>query len=245
MFRAIGALLMAAIYLIFTLPYLGILGLLRKKWPTLGEKTSFRMVQFGFRMVLLPCGIKLKTIGLENIPKDRPVMFAGNHRSYFDVILTYPQLPPVTAFVAKSDFEKVPILPVWMKRLHCEFLVKDDIRQNMQSIMGAINSVKAGYSMFIFPEGQRNKGDDERQLLPFHEGSFKIATRTKCAIVPVAINGTRDIFENHFPAVKSGHVTIEYGKPIETAGMSREELKGIGAKVREIVQDMVIKNHEN
>lgn len=244
MFRAIGALIMAAVYLIVTLPYLGIVGLLRKKWPALGEKTSFRMVQAGFRMVKAPCGIRLDTCGLENIPKDRPVMFVGNHRSYFDVILTYPQLPPVTAFVAKSDFEKVPILPIWMRRLHCEFLVKDDIRQNMQSIMGAIDSVKKGYSMFIFPEGMRNKGADERELLPFHEGSFKIATRTKCAIVPVAICGTRDIFENHFPKVKSGHVIIEYGRPIETKDLSREELKGIGGKVRDVVKDMVVRNHD-
>lgn len=235
---------MAAIYLIVTLPYLGIVGLLRKKWPTLGEKTSYKMVQFGFRMVKLPCGIKLDTYGLENIPKDQAVMFAGNHRSYFDVILTYPQLPPVTAFVAKSDFEKFPILPIWMRRLHCEFLVKGDIKQNLKSILGAIDSVKKGYSMFIFPEGMRNKGDDERELLPFHEGSFKIATKTKCAIVPVAICGTRDIFENHFPKVKSGYVIIEYGKPIETKDLSREELKGIGEKVRQTIQDMVVKNHD-
>ena len=244
MLRAIGALIMAALYLIVTLPYLGILGLLRKKWPTLGDRTSFRMVQFGFRMVKLPCGIRLDTCGLENIPKDRPVLFVGNHRSYFDVILTYPQLPPITAFVAKSDFEKVPILPIWMKRLYCEFLVKDDIRQNLESIVRAIGTVKKGVSMFIFPEGKRNTGDDERALLPFHEGSFKVATKTKCAIVPVAICGTRDLFENHFPKVKGGHVIIEYGKPIETAGMSREELKGIGAKTREIVQEMVVKNHD-
>lgn len=244
MLRAIGAVLMAAIYLIGTLPYLGIVGLLRKKWPTLGDRTTFRMVQFGFRMVLLPCGIRLDTIGLENIPKDRPVMFAGNHRSYFDVILTYPQLPPITAFVAKSDFEKVPILPIWMRRLYCEFLVKGDIRQNLESIIGAIDSVKKGISMFIFPEGMRNTGDDERELLEFHEGSFKIATKTKCAIVPVAICGTRDIYENHSPKVRSGHVIIEYGKPIETASLSREELKGIGAKTQKIIQEMVVRNHD-
>lgn len=244
MLRSIGAILMAALFLIITLPYLGIVGLLRRKWPHLGEKTSFRMVQFGFRMVKIPCGIRLDTYGLENIPKDRPVLFIGNHRSYFDVILTYPQLPPITAFVAKSDFEKFPILPIWMKRLYCEFLVKDDIRQNLQSILGAIDSVKKGVSMFIFPEGMRNKGEDERELLPFHEGSFKIATRTKCAIVPVAICGTREIFEDHFPVVKKGHVIIEYGKPIEVKDLSREELKGIGEKTRKIIREMVVRNHE-
>lgn len=244
MLRAAGAVLMAAIYLVFTLPYLGIVGLLRKRWPGLGDKASFRMVQAGFRMVKAPCGIKLDTYGLDRVPKDRPVLFVANHRSYLDVILTYSQLPALTGFVAKSDFEKVPILPIWMRRLQCQFLVKDDLRQNLKSILGAIQSVKDGCSIFIFPEGRRSTGEDERDLLPFHEGAFKIAQKTGCPIVPVAICGTRDRFEQHFPKVTGGHVIIEYGEPIETAAFSREDWKGIGERVRGVVQDMVVKNHE-
>ena len=244
MIRTILAVILAAIFLILSLPILGVEWLIRKKWPHFGEKSGFRIVQFGFWLVRLPMGIRLDVIGRENIPAEGPVLFIGNHRSYLDVVLVYPLLPRLTGFVAKSDFLKFPILPIWMKRLRCEFLIKDDLKQNLTSILNAISHVKDGVSMFIYPEGQRATGPDETQLMEFHEGSFKIATKTGCPIIPVATVGTRERFETHFPKLRGGHVIIEFGKPIEIAGMSREELKGIGAKTRAVVEEMVKRNHE-
>lgn len=244
MVRTIIAVLLTALILILTLPFLGIQWLLQKKWPHFGERGSFRFMQFSFKLVSLPLGIRLDVIGRENIPADRPCLFIGNHRSYLDVVLGYPLFPAMTGFVAKNAFTKFPILPIWMRRLYCQFLVEGDMKQNLQSILAAIDNVKAGVSMCIYPEGQRGTGEDERELLEFHEGSFKIATKTKCPIVPVAVVGTRECFERQFPRARAGHVIIEYGKPIETADLSREELKGIGAKCREIVLEMVKRNHD-
>lgn len=244
MIRTILAVILAAVFLILSLPILGVEWLLRKKWPHLGEKSGFRIVQTAFFLVRLPSGIRLDVIGKENIPKDRPVLFIGNHRSYLDVILVYTVLPRLTGFVAKSDFLKVPVLPIWMKQLCCEFLVKDDLKQNLTSILNAIEHVKDGVSMFIYPEGTRNTEPDETQLLEFHEGSFKIATKTGCPIVPVAVAGTRECFETSFPRLRPGHVILEFGEPIETAQLSRQELKGIGAMAREITAEMVKRNHD-
>jgi len=244
MIRTILAVILAAVFLILSLPILGVEWLLRKKWPHLGEKSGFRIVQTAFFLVRLPSGIRLDVIGKENIPKDRPVLFIGNHRSYLDVILVYTVLPRLTGFVAKSDFLKVPVLPIWMKRLYCEFLVRDDLKQNLQSILNSIEHVKDGVSMFIYPEGGRNTGPDERELLEFHEGSFKIATKTGCPILPVAVAGTRECFETQFPKCRPGHVILEFGEPIETAGLSRQELKGIGARTRAVIEEMVRRNHD-
>jgi len=244
MIRVIIAVILTAVILIATLPFLGIQWLIQRKRPHFGERGSFRFFQFAFKVVSLPLGIKLDIIGRENIPTDRPCLFIGNHRSYLDVILGYPLFPTMTGFVAKNDFTRVPILPIWMKRLYCQFLVEGDLRQNLQSILAAIENVKQGVSMCIYPEGKRGTGEDERELLEFHEGSFKIATKTKCPIIPVSVNGTRECFERQFPRVIPGHVIIEYGKPIETASLSREELKGIGAKCRQVVKEMVDRNHD-
>lgn len=235
--------ILAALVMIVSLPFLGLQWLLQKKWPHFGEKFSFRYMQFAFRLVRLPLGVRLDVYGRENIPRGRPCLFIGNHRSYLDVILGYPLLPELTGFVAKNDFTKVPIMPVLMRRLYCQFLVEGDLRQNLQSILAAIDNVNQGVSMFIYPEGKRGTGEDERELLPFHEGSFKIATKTKCPIVPVAVTGTRECFERQFPKARPGHVIIEFGTPIEVEGMTREELKGIGASCREIVKEMVCRNH--
>ena len=244
MLRTILAVIITALFMIVSLPILGVEWLIRKKWPHFGEKSGFRIVQFAFRLVRLPMGIRFDVIGKENIPDDRPVLFIGNHRSYLDVILGYTTLPYLTGYISKSDFLKVPVLPIWMKRLYCEFLIKDDLKQNLASILAAIEHVKDGVSMFIYPEGTRGTGPDETELLEFHEGSFKIATKSGCPIIPVAIVGTRERFETQFPRVRPGHVIMEFGKPIETAGLSRQELKGIGAKTRLVVEEMVKRNHE-
>lgn len=244
MIRTILAFILAAIVVIIAIPFLGLQWLLQKKWPHFGEKFGFRYMQFAFRMVGLPIGVKLDVIGRENIPEGRPCLFIGNHRSYLDVIFGYPTLPSMTGFIAKHDFTKVPIMPIMMRRLYCQFLVEGDLRQNLQSILTAIDNVKQGVSMYIYPEGKRSTGEDERELLEFHEGSFKIATKTKCPIVPVAIVGSRECFERQFPKARAGHIIIEYGTPIEVEGMSREDLKGIGAKCREVVAEMVRRNHD-
>ena len=79
-------------------------------------------------------------------------------------------------------------------------------------------------------------------MLPFKEGSFKIATKTGCPIVPVSINNSAEIFENHIPRMKKTHVIIEYGTPIYPKELSRDELKVIGTTCQQMIQDMIIRN---
>lgn len=119
--------------------------------------------------------------------------------------------------------EKVPLLSTWMKRLHCLFLDRNDLKQGLKTILTAIEKVKSGISICIFPEGTRNKNEDELDMLPFHEGSFKIAAKTNCPIIPMAISGSADIWENHFPRVKKTHVILEYGKPIYIDQLEKED----------------------
>ena len=108
--------------------------------------------------------------------------------------------------------------------------------------MQGIDYVKDGVSMCIFPEGTRNTGED--LLLPFKAGSLKIAEKTGCPIVPMAITGSADILENHFPHIKKTHVVIEYGKPIYPNELDAETKKHIGAYVQNIVQETINKNAE-
>ena len=84
------------------------------------------------------------------------------------------------------------------------------------------------------PEGTRNRGE-EFDLLPFKEGSLKMAEKAGCGIVPVAISNTAAVFENHIPWVKKAHVIIHYGKPIYPADVPKEERKHLGASVRETI----------
>ncbi len=202
--------------------------------------SSLRIVQWAFKVIIAMTGVKLDVIGEENI-SDEAVLFVGNHRSYFDIVVTYARCKRLTGFVSKKEMEKIPLLSVWMKYLYCLFLDRTNARAGLKTIMTAIEQIKNGISIWIFPEGTRNKGE-ELSMLDFKDGAFKISTKTGCAIIPVSINNMADIFEAHMPFVRRTHVIIEYGKPIYPNELDAETKKHIGDYVQNIIQETINKN---
>ena len=244
MIRFILVILTAFLYLILSIPVLLVLLLIRKKKPEVCDKVSRALIRWIFRVILFFAGTKITVEGQENIPKDRAVLYIGNHRSYFDIVLTYSRCPIRTGYIAKKEMEHYPLLSNWMRYLHCLFLDRKDIKQGLKTILTAIEKVKSGISICIFPEGTRNANADELELLPFHEGSFKIASKSGCAIIPIAMNNTAEIFEAHMPKIKSTHVVLEYGKPIYVKELSREDQKHLGVYTQNVIHEMLEKNKE-
>ena len=218
-------------------PVLSFIGIFNKNKE---ERVSQKIVQAMFKYILLCAGTKVTVIGEENVPKDEPVLYIGNHKSNFDTIITYARCPNLTGYVAKNNLEKIPFLRTWMKRLHCLFLNREDIREGLKVILTAIDYVKEGYSICIFPEGGRNK--TENPTIPFHEGSFKVATKTGCKIIPMAIANSEHIMETQTPFLKATHVVLQYGKPIDPAKLEGDDKKFIGAYTRRIIEEMLEDN---
>lgn len=231
-------------YLILSIPILLAEWVVGKFNPRAKDISSLRIIQTVFRFILKVTGADITIIGHENVPKDQAVLYIGNHRSFFDILLTYVHCPDLTGYVAKKEMEPIPLLSIWMRYLHCLFLDRKDIKEGMKTILTAIEKVKNGISICIFPEGTRNKGNNELELLPFHEGSFKIATKSGCPIIPMAISNSAEIFENHFPKIKPCKVVVEYGKPIYPEQLSKEDKKRLGAYTQGIILEMLKKNQE-
>lgn len=229
-------------YLILSIPLLIAEWIIGKFDPLKKEISSLRIIQTVFRYILFITGVKVTVIGEENVPKDTPVLYIANHRSYFDILLTYCRCPIRTGYVAKKEMESFPLLSTWMRYLHCLFLDRTDLKQGLKTILEAVEKVKSGISICIFPEGTRNKGEDELDMLPFHEGSFKIATRANCPIIPIAMNNTAQMYEAHSPKVKPCHVVLEYGKPIYPDQLSKEDKKHIGVYTQNVIREMLKKN---
>lgn len=229
-------------YLVLSIPLLIAEWIIGKFSPIKKDISSLRIIQAVFRFILWITGVKVTVIGEENVPKDTPVLYIGNHRSYFDILLTYVRCPIRTGYVAKKEMERYPLLANWMRNLHCLFLDRKDIKQGMKTILEAIEKIKSGISICIFPEGTRNKNTSELDMLPFHEGSFKIAVKAKCPIIPIAMNNTSEIFEAHLPKIKPCHVVIEYCKPIYPDELDKEDKKHLGAYTQNIILETIRKN---
>lgn len=241
--RTIITVLYIFLFLILGLPILGIEWIISKFNKAHADMVQLRIVQWGLKCVAFISGVKLTVIGEENVPKDEPVLYIGNHRSFFDVVVTYARCPGLTGYIAKDGVNKVPIFRIWMKRLHCIFLKRDDMKEGLKVILKAIEYVKSGISICIFPEGTRNKDrDNPTSLLPFKEGSFKIAIKTGCKIVPMALIGTADILENHFPWIHSTDIKLIYGEPIDVSALDKDQQKHVGAYCQTVVEELIRSN---
>lgn len=241
--RTIITVLYIFLFLILGLPVLGIEWIISKFNKAHADMVQLRIVQWGLKCVAFISGVKLTVIGEENVPRDEPVLYIGNHRSFFDVVVTYARCPGLTGYIAKDGVNKVPIFRIWMKRLHCIFLKRDDMKEGLKVILKAIEYVKSGISICIFPEGTRNKDrNNPASLLPFKEGSFKIASKTGCKIVPMALIGTADILENHFPWIHSTDIKLIYGEPIDVSDLDKDQQKHVGAYCQTAVEELIRSN---
>lgn len=231
------------LFLIISTPLLVIEWLIGKSNPHKRDWQSLRVVQAIFRFILKIAGASITVKGFEHIPNGQSVLYVGNHRSYFDILVGYVTVPSLTGFVAKKEMEKAPLLSNWMRNVNCLFLDRINMKEGLKTILLGIEKVKQGISIWIFPEGTRNRSDDILDLLPFKEGSLKIAEKSGCPVIPVAITGTAEIFEKQFPKMKPSQVIIEFGEPIILKELAPEEKKFAGAYTRNVIRTMLEKNN--
>ena len=239
MLRYVIIILFVALFLVGSIPLLLVEWIIGKFNQDLKNKSSMAIVLWAFRTILWLAGTKVIVNGEENIPQDTAVLYVGNHRSLFDIPITYVRVPRPTGYIAKLELKKIPVLQFWMSNMHCLFLDRKNIKQGLKTILTGIEKAKSGISVCIFPEGTRNKNND--LVLPFHEGSFKIAEKAGVPIVPMVLVNTASIFEDHFPKVKKATVIVEYLEPIYLDKLEKEQKKFIGAYVHDLIEERYLK----
>ena len=227
------------LFLIFSIPMVWKLRELQKTDPQAARQKSQRIVGGVFRLIIRLAGITYEVQGLEHIPMDRAVLYVGNHRSYFDIVVGYAVLPGPTGFVAKKEMKRWPLLRDWMELVNCLFLDRQNIKEGLKTILEGIEKVKSGISLWIFPEGTRCENEDCTELLPFREGSLKIAEKSGCPVIPVAIRGTAEVFETHIPWIRPSHVVIRFGEPVYIKELKGDARKFSGAYIRDIIISML------
>ena len=145
------------LFLILSIPLLIVEWIIGKFNMDFKGKSSLAIVKWAFRVVLFLAGTTVIVKGEENVPKDEPVLYIGNHRSYFDILITYVRVPRPTGYIAKREMLRYPSLVNWMKNLHCLFLDRNDLKQGLKIILTAIDKVKSGISICIFPKVPETK----------------------------------------------------------------------------------------
>ena len=149
-------------------------------------------------------------LGKENIPNEGAFIFAGNHRHSYDPLLVIMSTNRIVHFMAKKEL---------FKGLQGKILLKAGLirvnrsRPNPGVVKRAINFLQKGGVVGIFPEGTRNKTEED--LLKFKYGAVSIAQKTNSPIIPFAIRGKYKIFGKE--------LTLEFGKPIYVGDIALDE----------------------
>jgi 1-acyl-sn-glycerol-3-phosphate acyltransferase len=174
-------------------------------------------------------GVDFVVKGKENIPENEAVIYVPNHQGIFDMPALILNTPTPCGFIAKKELQKVPIVRTWMWLLDCVFIDRENKREARVAIKEAIELIKKGRSMVIFPEGTRSR---DGIPLPFKSGVMMIAKETKAKIVPVVLEGIIDRFEGP-KNITPGTVKITFLPAIETENLSRDEMKAMPDEIRE------------
>ncbi len=237
--RSILIIALIVVYVIATLPAILVFHIISKKNPKKAERGAHACMSWLLRSIAFIAGTKLVIKGFENVPTDKPVLYVSNHSSYFDIIFTYPRCALPTAYVAKSDLQHIPFFSIWGRLMRCLFFDRNDAKSSIKMIMDCTEDLKTDTSVYIFPEGMRNKTPGGLPLNKFHDGSFKPAQRSGAPIIPIAIKDAASVWEAHMPWVKKKTIYITYGDPIYYKDLAPEDRKHIGGYVQKIVEDML------
>ena len=177
-------------------------------------------------------GSKITVNGFENIPTNETVLFVSNHQGYFDIPLLMSIIDIPHGFIAKKELEKIPGISMWMRYINCIFMDRENMRKSATAIVEGIKLLRGGYSMVIFPEGTRSKGNT---VAEFKAGSMKLATKSKCPIIPVTIDGSYKLLESHNGKIGKAPNTVTFHKAIDATNLSKDELNELHNTVKNIV----------
>ncbi|NDL68278.1 lysophospholipid acyltransferase family protein [Anaerotalea alkaliphila] len=234
--RRVGFFLFFPLYFLLSMPYLAYGRLLGWKDRQARIRLAYGFTRLTSRLLLGMAGAKLHFQGVENIPRDRAVLFVGNHRSMLDIPLLMMAVDFPIAFIAKQEMDKVLLMRGWVHLLDCVLLDRKDPRKALKSILYGIDKLKAGESLVVFPEGTRTPGD---RMLPFKQGSLQLAEKSGVPVVPFGIQGTEAVLEQNGWNLKPGDVSIRFGTPLDLSNLGPEEQKRSAAYVQNLVEALI------
>jgi 1-acyl-sn-glycerol-3-phosphate acyltransferase len=196
--------------------------------PSLAVRRA--LLQSTARLWLRLIGIRVAASGLSNIPKDRASLLTPNHSSYLDSFILAAVLPPRFVFLAKKELDRNAFISIFLRRLGTLFAEREDAGKGVQDTAAAIEAVRSGQGLVVYPEGTFRRAPG---LRPFKIGAFLVAAQAGVPLLPVAIRGTRSILRDGQKVIRPGLASISIGAPLLAATASWQAAVQLRDRTRE------------
>lgn len=207
----------------------------RGMMPSTARRFLYRLLSHVGELACCLCGMRVASEGLDRLPTDRPFLIVGNHLSNLDPLVALAALRGFEVpFVSKPENFKIPVVGTVMR--NAGFLAID--RENPRNAVTTIKTAAAhiaerGLCVGIYPEGTRNKTGEG--LLPFHNGSFKIATTAKCSVVVMTVRYEKATF----PYRKNAIVRIL--EVLDADYIAAHRTDAISERARDVIEQDLLK----
>jgi 1-acyl-sn-glycerol-3-phosphate acyltransferase len=161
----------------------------------------------------------------------RPYVVISNHESFADILLI-SHLPFEMKWLSKVEILKIPLIG-WMMRMAGDIPVKRGHGPSAAEAMERCReSLRRRVSVIFFPEGTRSV---DGTMLPFKDGAFRLAIEAGVPILPLAVAGTGTALPKHDWRFNPARAVVEVLPPIETDGLTLDDLPALKARARETI----------
>ena len=183
------------------------------------------------RLILATTGVRVDVTGLEQLVPGRTYIFVSNHQSIYDIPILFWALPYQLRIIAKASLGNFPFLG-WHLRRTGHMLV-DRRRPDRSRIFDwASRLTSAGLSLIVFPEGTRSR---DGRVARFKGGGFHLALGAGLPVVPLSVVGSRHVMSKGRLATRPGDVRLVVHAPIDTSGLTEDDRKAFGERVRRVL----------
>jgi 1-acyl-sn-glycerol-3-phosphate acyltransferase len=222
--------------LIFLLLYpLIFVFLQRRSW----KRVAHRLVRLWGQLFFLFAGIRIKVTHHFKPDPKQTYVFCSNHFSYVDIAVVVVIIHQFFSFVGKNAMKKIPLFGYLYASLNI-LVDRNDKNSRASSLSRSLRALQSGRSIVIFPEG----GIVFKQLPymgnPLKDGAFIMAIQQQVPIVPMSFHNNHQIMDEDTLLMRPGVLHVEIHPPVETLGLTMEDLPVLREKVFESIQNPIL-----
>jgi 1-acyl-sn-glycerol-3-phosphate acyltransferase len=184
------------------------------------------------RIAMALLGIRVVVVGREHIQRQRAALYCVNHASNVEPPILFAvlrELTPGLKVVYKAVLRKLPILGRGFDVVGFVPIEREHRERATQAIDKGVDTVRAGHSLLMFPEGTRSRTGE---LLPFKRGAFVLAIKGQVPVVPMAIYGADRAMRKGSPIIWPTVVRVHLGAPVDSTGLTLDDRQRLADTVR-------------